>query len=77
LREPGPDNILPGHDTATVKAFSGDAGKIGGLRAVTANRFATRILAVERQKRHCRMALMPPLGFAFEMIRQILELGEP
>jgi hypothetical protein len=77
LREPGFDSTGSGHDTATLKAFSDGAGKIDGRKAVTANRFATRILAVERQKRHCRMALMPPLGFAFEMIRQILELGEP
>jgi hypothetical protein len=77
LREPVADPGGPGHDTATVKGFPGAAGEIGSPRADAANRFATRILAVERQKRHCRMALMPPLGFAFEMIRQILELGEP
>jgi hypothetical protein len=58
-----------GHDTATLKAFPGAVGlKIGGLfggligdrGALAANRFATRILAVQRQKRHCRRALMPP-----------------
>jgi hypothetical protein len=31
-----------------------------------------RILAVERQTRHCPDALMPPVGFAFETARNIL-----
>jgi hypothetical protein len=58
-----------GHDTATLKAFS---GKAGGHGAFPANRFATPYPCGRTPNAALSYGLMLPVGFAFETIRKIL-----
>jgi hypothetical protein len=56
-----------GHDTATLKAFSGRTSGSAAIGPFLPIDSPPRILAVERQTRHCRYRLMPPVGHAFEI----------
>ena len=61
-----------GHDTATLKAFSDEMLGAAAKGAALPIDLPPRILAVERQTRHCHEGLMLPVGFAFEIDRKIL-----
>jgi hypothetical protein len=61
-------NRTIGHDTATLEAFS---GLIGGQRA-SADQFVNPYPCGCSPNAALSHALMPPIGFAFEIDRKIL-----
>jgi hypothetical protein len=68
LREPPPDAKEDGHDTATLKAFSGK-----GRSSLRFRRSIGRPVSLQlNSKRGIVTRLIVPAGFAFENDRKIL-----